>query len=115
MIQNTFHVLVFMNESNLKLFCQSLVCQGIFLVCGIFRTYVHDHWRLATMTFDIMTTVMMSCVVEMIYWVTYGTCDYGVDIQGIARHSPDPPSIASIQASMLLLVMRMKMAMKTLM
>ena len=26
-------------------------------------------------------------VVEMIYWVTYGTCDYGVDIQGIARDS----------------------------
>ena len=26
-------------------------------------------------------------VVEMIYWVTYGTCDYGVDIQGIARNS----------------------------
>ena len=23
----------------------------------------------------------------MIYWVTYGTCDYGVDIQGIARNS----------------------------
>ena len=39
-------------------------------------------------------------VVEMIYSVTYGTCDYGVDIQGIARHSPDPASIATIQAWM---------------
>ena len=35
-------------------------------------------------------------VVEMIYSVTYGTCDYGVDIQGIARDSPEPPSIATI-------------------
>ena len=38
----------------------------------------------------------MIFVVEMIYSVTYGTCDYGVDIQGIARDSPEPPSIATI-------------------
>ena len=39
-----------------------------------------------TMVFDIMLVVRIF-VVEMIYWVTYGTCDYGVDIQGIARNS----------------------------
>ena len=49
----------------------------------------------------------MIFVVEMIYSVTYGTCDYGVDIQGIARDSPEPPSIATILG--ILMVMRMKM------
>ena len=48
----------------------------------------------------------MIFVVEMIYSVTYGTCDYGVDIQGIARDSPEPPSIATILG---ILVMRMEM------
>ena len=37
-----------------------------------------------TMVLDIMLVVRIF-VVEMIYSVTYGTCDYGVDIQGIAR------------------------------
>ena len=49
----------------------------------------------------------MIFVVEMIYSVTYGTCDYGVDIQGIARDSPVPPSIATILG--ILMVMRMEM------
>ena len=39
-----------------------------------------------SMMFDIISVVTIF-VVEMIYSVTYGTCDYGVDIQGIARDS----------------------------
>ena len=66
------------------------------------------------MMFDIISVVTIF-VVEMIYSVTYGTCDYGVDIQGIARHSPEPPSIASIQAWMRLVRMKKTMLVKTMM
>ena len=45
-------------------------------------------------------------VVEMIYWVTYGTCDYGVDIQGIARNSRSSHRLGPSLPWMLGIVMR---------
>ena len=66
-----------------------------------------------TMVFDIILVVRIF-VVEMIYSVTYGTCDYGVYIQGIARHSPDPASIATIQAWMRMVGMMKMMWVKAM-